>query len=266
MRLNIKQQIAQFRFPVCEDLPLDLFSTDSRILLIAPHPDDEVFGLGGYLIKYRKKFAREDSADSSMNRFFVCYLTDGEASLTDETKSEVAMHRRDISVRVLHRLKLDERQVLRLHLPDGAVSDNLSLTSDDAAVSALNQFVTQYQVNVIIAPSEHEFWPKDHVAAFYLAKYLCEQTGCKLYTYWVWTWFNISVMKLLKLKKETIFRLPVMDVLDEKRELIHFYLRETNANGHSWCGILPPALLRAVKWKYEILMQQPIESLKRNPE
>jgi len=265
MYIWLKQTIAHARFPVCDDLPLDLFSVESRILLLAPHPDDEVFGLGGYMIKYRKKFARDDMPDS-MNRVFVCFLTDGEASLTDEPKSEIALHRKDISTRALHRLKLEEKQILRLHLPDGMVTENLSLTSDDKTFCALNEFIMQHKINVILAPSQYEFWPKDHVAAFYLARSLCEKTGCKLYSYWVWTWFNISALKLFKLRKENIFRLPIPDVLDEKIELIHFYLRETNANGHSWCGNLPPALLRAVSWKYEILMFHPIEASAANPE
>ncbi len=52
-------------------------SSDDRILIVAPHPDDECIGCGGILIKYS-------------GQCDVCVLTDGASSNADVSKSEMA--------------------------------------------------------------------------------------------------------------------------------------------------------------------------------
>jgi LmbE family N-acetylglucosaminyl deacetylase len=136
-------------------------------LVVAPHPDDEILGVGGLL-------AMTGAAD-------VVAVTDGEAShpqSTVYTKEKLAAVRRQETSAALRRLGLDPARVHRLGQPDGGI-DEAALA--EALVPLLWPGRWSY------ATWRGDGHP-DHEAVGRAAAAACELTGGRLLEYPVWMW------------------------------------------------------------------------------
>jgi len=234
-----------------------LFSPDARILILAPHPDDEAFGLGGYLLRYREWFNREEMLDM-MGNIFICYLTDGEHSLPHLPAHEVKHNRVELSKRALHRLKFSHHNVKRFHLPDGCLRElaTTELSANSASRNtyrAIAELIRDNRINTILVTHQADYWPFDHVAAFHLARKLSIENQCKLYGFWVWAWYQQSIANLWRMDKRHYSLLPIAEVWNEKLKLIDLYTQEKAADGSPWVGHLPKVFERSNKWKFEIV-------------
>jgi LmbE family N-acetylglucosaminyl deacetylase len=112
-----------------------------RVLVIAPHPDDEVAGCGGVILLHAQ----------AGDQVTVMHVTDGRASRVASDPREVARLRRaeaESSLQVLgvHRWEW-------LGLPEGE-------WSDDELAKPLDQVVTELAPQVIYAPSSVDFHPE----------------------------------------------------------------------------------------------------------
>lgn len=86
-----------------------------NILVLAPHPDDEIFGAGGLLYKFTKEDDR---------KIHVIYLTCGDKGTPDAPASkEVAIIREHESANVMERLNIMNYEYC--HLPDGELDCHL---------------------------------------------------------------------------------------------------------------------------------------------
>ena len=81
------------------------------IVIIAPHPDDEIIGLGGFIIQMLRK----------KKRIHFIFLTDGEESNSFPDKERIKEERIKLTSEVMNKLKISDEFVHRLHLPDGAI-------------------------------------------------------------------------------------------------------------------------------------------------
>lgn len=151
------------RLPVCQ--VASLARAGGHVLVLAPHPDDEVLGCGGVAAALAGAGVRVD----------LVAVTDGESShpgRADELRSVRAQER----VTALHRLGLDDAHVHRLGLPDGGVSEDRVVT----AVRPLTDETT-----VVLAPWEHDGHP-DHDA---VGRAALQLPGRHLaYLVWAWHW------------------------------------------------------------------------------
>lgn len=108
-------------WPALHELPEFETEMDSsrppRIVVVAPHPDDEVLSVGGLL-------ARVSQSINRAQRVVVVSVTDGEASHPDSPdwpRDRLKHARERETLEALQRLgRLDAP--LRLHLPDGGVA------------------------------------------------------------------------------------------------------------------------------------------------
>ncbi len=156
--------------PFLADLPeLALEPLPARALVVAPHPDDEVLGVGGLIAAL---------ADSGVPVTVIC-VTDGEAShpggsvepgdlaamRTAETASAVATLSPDVQVR-------------HLHLPDGG---------RDTLVAPLLAAVHTEPSYWLLAPWTGDGHP-DHEAVGRACEAIAERDGARLLTYPVWAW------------------------------------------------------------------------------
>lgn len=83
----------------------------SSILLLVPHPDDEILGLGGIMLQTLQQGGR----------VHLVYMTDGESSGVWSDKEEIKWQRISLSNMICEKLGLKPSNITRLHLPDGAV-------------------------------------------------------------------------------------------------------------------------------------------------
>lgn len=257
LTLLLKRWIVNKRLEEKREISDQLFSSEARILLISPHPDDEVFGLGGFLLRYRDYFAQDENADS-MSRIFICYITDGEHSLPHLPSHQVKHSRIELSRYAINRLKIPHQNILRLHLPDGCLTELLSseLTNNSLSRNAykhLSDFIIENNIDTILAPHVQDYWPFDHVAVYRMAKELSQQHYCHFLAYWVWAWYQQPVRRFFRLNKKQHCLLPIQSVLSEKKKLVDLYIRDKAPDGNPWSGILPKVFVKSNIWKYEVL-------------
>jgi LmbE family N-acetylglucosaminyl deacetylase/GT2 family glycosyltransferase len=131
--------------------PRDLLSLDGvdRVLCVAPHPDDEVFGCGGLLAAW------VDRGCAVHTLILTCGQQDQSAQAAGEG-ADLAAQRRQESVRAAAELGTPAPSFL--DLPDRA------LRYDSALVAALSQAIAQHSPQVLLLPSLSEPHP-DHQAA-----------------------------------------------------------------------------------------------------
>jgi LmbE family N-acetylglucosaminyl deacetylase len=149
------------------------FGDIQRIVLVAPHPDDEVFGAGG-IIQYAL------SNDVSLKLISV---TDGEGchpnSVVATTLDLAAVRSRE-SREALRRLGWNDPEIMQLHLPDGDVKSNQEILRS-VLLSMLRPG------DLCVAPWEFDGHP-DHDACGAAALWASSVVGVKTLSYLVWAW------------------------------------------------------------------------------
>jgi len=161
------------RLPVCS---LDsLVAADAKLVVVAPHPDDEVLACGGLL------HAHAARGGSSM----VIAVTDGEASHVANSSwngAALAARRRQESAQGLQRLGVSNCAVVRLGLPDGRVQQHR-----DTLCSALMQLL--HAKDVVVTTWQLDGHP-DHEAVGDAVVLACAHTRarCLQAPVWMWHW------------------------------------------------------------------------------
>ncbi|WP_163552126.1 PIG-L deacetylase family protein [Candidatus Frankia alpina] len=152
---------------------LDLTAVPPRVVVVAPHPDDEVLGVGGLLVGLHALGAA----------ITVVAVTDGDASHPGSpTISPAELARRRIVEQhaALAELGLGQVPVHRIGLGDGRVAGHESELAD--------------QVGPLLTP---DCWVlatytgdrhPDHEATGRAAVLAAERAGARLLEYPVWTW------------------------------------------------------------------------------
>jgi LmbE family N-acetylglucosaminyl deacetylase len=139
-----------------------------RILVLAPHPDDEVLGCGGYLLH-----SVAGGADVT-----VLFVTDGDRGTTTEGRSD------QVSIRL--REARTAGQVLGLHrvvrwsLTDGGL-DAQALSPD-----RLRKLIGEVSADVLLVPHSGETHP-DHAAVADLPRRLEGPAHLAVMSYEIWT-------------------------------------------------------------------------------
>jgi LmbE family N-acetylglucosaminyl deacetylase len=146
--------------------PLDLRDSGAP-LVVAPHPGDEILGVGGLL-------ARLGAAE-------MVAVTDGEASHPGSrvyTRQTLAQVRRHEATDALTRLGLRETRVHRLGHPDGGVEES-ALTTQLTGLLSPGRWC--------LATWRGDGHP-DHEAVGRAAAAACTASGAVLLEYPIWTW------------------------------------------------------------------------------
>ncbi|MDR2337690.1 MAG: PIG-L family deacetylase [Deltaproteobacteria bacterium] len=166
-------------FPFC------IKNTD-KILILAPHPDDEVLGCGGFLLKYPQQCT-------------VVYLTNGclgDATLSRE--ENIAIRKAELD-KVMNTVGIKNYQYL--NIPDKQMRRNLK---------QLRQLKLR-QYDYVFVPNKYETH-KDHKCLYRRVKLLTLLAKTKVAMYEVWvTLPHVS------------HYLNISDCIEQKRELIGLY-------------------------------------------
>lgn len=210
----------------------DLAWSARRVVVIAPHPDDEVLAVGGLLR------ASDDVT--------VVAVTDGEASHARSrtiTAPELAARRALERAQALRELGV-AAEVVRLRCPDGGV----------AHVADLAHRLLPYVLgaDACLAPWERDGHP-DHDACGRAARAACAAAGVALLQYpvWAWHWASPGDLPWARMRR---FALSA-DARAAKQRAITAY-RSQIAPLSATPGdevILPPAVLARFERPFEVV-------------
>ncbi|QFQ13412.1 PIG-L family deacetylase [Pseudoprevotella muciniphila] len=212
-----------------------------NILLIAPHPDDEIIGCGGLIQRY--------TPGKCVN---VVILTGGGAShhgCCDTSADDIKRERRNMAQRINAEIGLPKGCLHLLDFEDGNIS-----TGDSVQEAKLLKIIQEVQPDAILFPIQQgEGW-SDHIAAGDIVKRLISAHSIKvqLYEYCVWFWYynvwNIRWRdaRVLKMTSEQY---------QKKLKAISDYTTSVAPCGKPWSGVLPKVFLKANSWSMELFFK-----------
>jgi LmbE family N-acetylglucosaminyl deacetylase len=132
-----------------------------RVLVVAPHPDDESLGCGGLIAMLAL----------AGTTFCFVFVTDGGASHLGSPswpRERLAARRRDEAIEALRRLNVEDAHIIFLALPDAAMPARDSVAWDKS-VAQVAEIITELNPTLALLP-----WRRDphcdHRASWRLAK------------------------------------------------------------------------------------------------
>lgn len=219
--------------------PIDIDKLDNT-LIIAPHPDDEVFGCG-YLI---------NELCNKKKNITLIILSQGEACHTQcclNREVEIIEKRKELAIKANHLLGLPQKNIYFLKMPDGRLE---SVLTNSSYTEELNTLIKKINPSSIFYPHPFENSP-DHFATTRMIKNLSSIANTEQYYYCVWTWYHMPMHKVFKLKFRHSFTVRTNN-RDLKEKAINIYTVNSAPCGVSYSGNLPKMFLKAFKWNKEL--------------
>jgi len=218
------------------------------LAVIAPHPDDEVFGAGGLVAL----------AVAQGLPVHVMFLTDGGGShegCCNLSEQEVGRERCELSVEAARILGYSASAIHYFRRKDGAVPIPGESGFDDLAIEMADK-LREIKPAAILAPHPFEGW-KDHAAAEHLARAAIAKLDnpIRLIHYCVWFWLSMPLIKVFRSDWRRACVLEIADVYDHKMQAMSAYLHFKASCGNPWIGRLPLFLLKALEWKKELYFE-----------
>lgn len=213
-------------------------------LVLAPHPDDEILGLGGCIL----------AALERRQVVHIVYLTDGEAACPQYPAERVKTERAKLTCEVMGRLGIPLQNLHYLRLPDGGIP-RPNQPGFNEAVEWLLQLINDLKPDNLLATHRDDFWPYDHVACAEMAEVALARAAHKatLHEYWVWAWYNLRPWRLLRSWPAGLSTVDIRPWAAKKRALGRVYLDAKSPDGMPWSGVLPWPLRHAFNFNIEVL-------------
>ena len=206
----------------------DLLAPSERLVVVAPHPDDDVLACGGLMAMHQ----------AQSGEVMVISVTDGEASHADSTWWQapvLAATRHQELLAGLQQLGVGHMAVHRLALPDGAVAvrvDRLEL-----ALTALLK-----RTDVVVTTWQLDGHP-DHEATAEVATRVCEQIGCRLLQAPVWMWHWAKIEDPL-VPWQCLYRLPLAPhIVVQKQAALAAHASQLDASSRPGGAVLDAAIV-----------------------
>lgn len=208
-----------------------------KVLIVAPHPDDEVLGCSGLIqrmIENGKQVHIVILSGGGKSHQSCCHID--ESTLIDS--------RRNLSRKAAEILGLPLNQLHFLDYPDGRISYN------DPETQRLQTLIEKISPDAIFVPHKGEGW-SDHIEAGKIVREIIrtKTTPIQLYEYCVWFWYyntwNIDWKNAFVLKmnqKEHRIKLKAIDA----------YVKPLAPCGKPWSGVLPRIFVKANQWNCEL--------------
>lgn len=227
----------------------ELSPSKTKCVVMVPHPDDEVFGMGGTI-----------AAKAAAGAAFVFILaTRGERSHCDccsMAVSDVAEIRWGQFHRALAALGASSIEVLELRLPDGNTPASNDESNYSQCLDTIARILTNTLPEEIYYPARNDS-QSDHRALSRLLEDAVRQSAIKssLYRYITWGWYLPSLRFCAEIVGSVIVETDVRPWCGSKQRAIDVYLRSAPAPcGAPYCGRLPSALIRACSSKRELFL------------
>jgi LmbE family N-acetylglucosaminyl deacetylase len=200
-----------------------------RLIVVAPHPDDEILGCGGLIAV----------AHGEGLEVLVVAVTDGEASHPDRIE-ELRRCRPLESVSAMARLVGSPVTYDRLGHPDGGIDADLLRT----------QLIDRLRPGDLVLAPWHLDGHPDHDRVGYAALQAGRAAGADLVAYLVWAWHWADPKRDLPWARAVRFELdPVLT--QRKRAAVRCF--ESQLTGPA--PILPPHVLARLTRAYEVYLR-----------
>ncbi len=204
----------------------------SRLVVVAPHPDDETLGVGGVIA---------DAAVSGTPVVIVA-VTDGEAAPVASGGDDLAEWRARERGAALRRLAPGhDCRVRRLRIPDGRVAEHRDVLA--ASLRAIFE-----PGDLVIGPLDCDGHP-DHDAAGAIVRSVANEcrVASALYPIWAWHWHCPETSVITKRGRR--FDLPAT-VAGAKANAIRCFVSHTATSA----PVLPSHFLARFATGYEVLV------------
>ncbi len=215
-------------------------------VVVAPHPDDEIFGAGGMIAMKREAgvpvrviFLAEGGGSHS-----TCCATDYE---------EVGSIRRQQAVEATACVGLQSDDLTWFNMRDGKIPFDGQYGFNEAVTNLANEF-ERLKLTEIYCPHPHDGFP-DHEAASRIVQHAAQHLKHihRIIYYTVWACYNTPSPMSKFFDWNTGWLLDIRTVAEKKDAATQRYLNSKPAPcGYPYCGRLPKALVHGVKMPNEI--------------
>jgi LmbE family N-acetylglucosaminyl deacetylase len=215
-----------------EDIPLWNPGVEP-VFLVAPHPDDETLGAGGFIFALRSRGVPVN----------VVAVTNGENAYPDIEDHDIeylGSERQQEQERALAHLGVTKNRICRLDLPDSSVSSH-----QEELEQQLYDLVEEG--SHLVAPWSGDFHP-DHQACGRAAEKVALQRKVALSSYFFWTWHQGEPNLLCGLSLRRLHLDP--EWLTAKTWALAEYRSQLVRVGGE--PILPERLLRPARRSFEV--------------
>lgn len=235
---NIKNFIRRIRILFLHSFGHNEINLDnfSKVLILAPHPDDETIGCAGLIQKMLQ----------SGRNVVIIYMTGGERSHSGCCNIDgkiIIDARHDLTVKSAQILGVPQENLHYLNYKDGNIS------FDDGETEKLKSLLENLKPDIIFVPHHGEGW-SDHIQTRNIVKKLTsDKASIALYEYCVWFWYyNVRGIDWKNACKLTMTR----EQHEKKLQAMDAYIRPLAPCGKPWSGVLPKVFIRANQWKKEL--------------
>lgn len=229
-----------------------LVPDQAALLVVAPHPDDEVLGCGGLIVRWVRQGLPVR----------VIFLTDGEASHRGHPRiaaTELAARRRSEALAALATLGLPDplRHVVFCSAPDGEL-DRLSPTTRQQLLESLMRELKSSPGALTCAPYR-QGGSTEHTAACELTtEAIARVGGGVLLEYPIWAWWNpVRLLPPLRWPAENL-RLPLADLRPLKLRALACHASQVEALPPWSAPVLPPIIAQACSGSHEFFFRRDV--------
>lgn len=210
------------------------------VLVVAPHPDDEVLGCAGLVQRLLSTGRQVD----------VVILSGGgksHAGCCGIEEAALVENRRQLSRRAAGIIGLPTERLHFLDYPDGGIA------FDNAETGRFRQLMAALKPDSVFVPHCGEGW-SDHLAAADIVRRLVGkgEPAVRVAEYCVWFWYynswNIDwhQARVLKMSPEENRK---------KQQAIDAYVTPLAPCGRPWSGVLPRVFVKASRWDRELYFE-----------
>lgn len=212
-----------------------LLSLGDKIVIIAPHPDDEVIGCAGLIQALVERGTPPH----------VIIMTGGEGShrgCCEVSEERIIAERRQLALKVAGFLGIPISHVHFFDYPDEHVS------IDHSETEKLRELFAEIQPKTFFVPHWGEGMP-DHLQTAEIIKDLMKDKKVSIYEYCVWMWYynvwNLDYKNAYIVKMDRTMH-------ERKLHAVEQYMTPLAPCGKPWSGILPKPFLKAARWNKEL--------------
>jgi LmbE family N-acetylglucosaminyl deacetylase len=253
---NLVVSARRFILQVSARLTSTSFFEAGSIMIIAPHPDDEVLSCGGLLAGHATDGQRSD----------ILFLTEGDAAhrgCCAAQASKIGTQRRRAAVTANEILGVPRGRLYFLEERDGNLPRR-GQPGFSALAEKIAACLVKSAPDAVFCPHPFEGW-SDHIAAEELTRAALDRLPCcpHLYHYCVWFWYSMPLARAWRIDWRKARLLDISEQFTLKRQAMRTYLDTLAPCGYPWVGKLPPEFLRAFDWNKELFFKADIKALGR---